>query len=56
MEQDPELEVYSVLLGGFFFFFCRTDYLLFFDISVLDEFFGHIPGVPFRSKLPRAFY
>ena len=23
MEQDPELEVYSVLLGGFFFFFAE---------------------------------
>ena len=32
MEKDPELEVYSALLGVFFlyfFFFWRTDYLLF---------------------------
>ena len=60
MEKDPELEVYSALLGvfflSFFFFFFGELIICFFDISIFDEFFIYILGIPFRSKLLRTFY
>lgn len=36
MEKDPKLEVYSALLGLFFFFFFAELIICFFDVSVFD--------------------
>lgn len=48
---------YTQLYLGFFFFFFFWELLIcFFDISVFDEFFIYIPGVPFTSRLLRTIY